>query len=78
MLQNSRYVRLKNLVVGYTLPQNFTRRFKVERLRVYFSGNDLWEVSSIKDGYDPEMGEMSQNSGYPFARTYSFGVNLTF
>ena len=78
MLQNSRYIRLKSLVIGYTLPQVWTRKVKLERLRVYFSGNDLWETTSIKDGFDPEMGEMSNNSGYPFARTWSFGVNVGF
>lgn len=76
MLQNSRYIRLKSLVVGYTLPQKWTRKMKLQKLRVYFSGNDLWEATSIKDGYDPEMGEASQNSGYPFARTWSFGVQV--
>jgi TonB-linked SusC/RagA family outer membrane protein len=76
MLQTSRYVRLKALIVGYTLPQSLTRRAKLERVRVYFSGNDLWELTSIRDGYDPEMGETSQNNGYPFYRTLSFGINI--
>lgn len=76
MLQNNRYVRLKTLILGYTLPQSITKKAGVERFRVYFSGNDLWELTSIKDGYDPEMGETSQNSGYPFFRTWSFGVNI--
>ncbi|HWK05035.1 MAG TPA: SusC/RagA family TonB-linked outer membrane protein [Puia sp.] len=76
MLQNSRYIRLKSLILGYTLPQSISRKAKLNRLRVYFSGNDLWESSSIKDGYDPEMGETSQNSGYPFYRTWSFGLNV--
>lgn len=76
MLQNNRYIRLKTLIVGYTLPVSLTRMAKLERVRVYFSGNDLWEASKIKDGFDPEMGETSQNSGYPFARTWSFGVNV--
>lgn len=78
MLQNNRYIRLKSLVVGYTLPQVWTRKAKLEKVRVYFSGNDLWEATSIKDGFDPEMGEMSQNSGYPFSRTWSFGINVGF
>ena len=78
MLQNNRYVRLKSLVVGYTLPQVWTRKAKLEKVRVYFSGNDLWEATSIKDGFDPEMGEMSQNTGYPFSRTWSFGINVGF
>jgi TonB-linked SusC/RagA family outer membrane protein len=76
MLKNSAYMRLKSLIIGYTLPKSITNRVKLDRVRVYFSGNDLWEVTKIKDGYDPEMGETSQNSGYPFYRTLSFGVNV--
>ena len=78
MLQNNRYVRLKTLILGYTIPQVFSERFKLDKIRFYFSGNDLWEATSIKDGFDPEMGESSINSGYPFARTWSFGVNVAF
>lgn len=78
MLQNNRYVRLKTLILGYTLPKHISYKAKLEKIRVYFSGNDLWETTSIKDGFDPEMGEASINSGYPFARTWSFGVNLGF
>jgi TonB-linked SusC/RagA family outer membrane protein len=78
MLQNNRYIRLKSLVVGYTLPKYMANRIKLDKVRFYFSGNDLWEATSIKDGYDPEMGESSINNGYPFARTWSFGVNLGF
>ncbi|WP_291556961.1 TonB-dependent receptor [Bacteroides sp.] len=77
MLQNNRYIRLKSLVVGYTLPRQWTIKAKLEKVRLYFSGNDLWEATQIKDGFDPEMGEMSQNSGYPFSRTWSFGINVT-
>lgn len=77
MLQNSRYIRLKTLIVGYTLPQMWTRKVKLEKVRFYFSGNDLWETSSIRDGFDPEMGAASNTSGYPFARTWSFGINVT-
>jgi hypothetical protein len=76
MLQNNRYVRLKSLIIGYTLPQRISRIVKLDKLRVYFSGNDLWEAVNIKDGFDPEMGETSQNAGYPFARTWSFGLSI--
>ncbi|WP_423127200.1 TonB-dependent receptor [Gaoshiqia sp. Z1-71] len=79
MLQNNRYIRLKSLIVGYTLPQRLTSKAKLDRVRVYFSGNDLWESTSIKDGFDPEMGEASvDDNGYPYARTWSFGVNIGF
>ncbi|MBS1565755.1 MAG: SusC/RagA family TonB-linked outer membrane protein, partial [Bacteroidetes bacterium] len=79
MLQNNRYIRLKALIVGYTLPQSIAQKMKLEKIRVYFSGNDLWETTTIKDGFDPEMGEASvDNNGYPFARTWSFGLNIGF
>lgn len=76
MLQNNRYVRLKSLIVGYTLPQSLSTRAHLERVRVYFSGNDLWEWTSVKDGFDPEQGTNSGLNGYPFMRTWSFGLNL--
>ncbi|AEW03363.1 SusC/RagA family TonB-linked outer membrane protein [Niastella koreensis] len=76
MLQNNRYVRLKTLIIGYTLPQTLSARAHLEKVRVYFSGNDLWEWSSIKDGFDPEQGANSVLNGYPFMRTWSFGVNV--
>ena len=77
-LVNNAYIRLKSLVVGYTIPKSLTEKINLDRFRVYFSGNDLWELAKVKDGYDPEMGETSQNAGYPFYRTLSFGVNVGF
>lgn len=76
MMQNSRYIRLKSLVLGYTLKNLKVSRFNVEKLRIYFSGNDLFEFTSIKDGYDPEYGESSKST-YPIMRTWSLGLNLT-
>ncbi|PIB34882.1 hypothetical protein BFP72_05450 [Reichenbachiella sp. 5M10] len=76
-LQNNRYIRLKTLVVGYTLPSSVLEKIKLRKARVYFSGNDLWEATSIKDGYDPEMGETGSDI-YPFTRTYSLGLDITF
>lgn len=89
--QSGAYLRLKNVVVGYTIPQNISRRVKIDKIRVYFSGNDLWESTKINDGWDPEAPRTVNNSGnsennnvstysqrYPFYRFYTFGVNLTF
>lgn len=77
MMQNNRYIRLKSLVVGYSFKDIAIRGVDIDKLRVYFSGSDLFEFTSIKDGYDPEFGE-SSSSSYPFNRSWSFGVNLTF
>lgn len=76
-VQDSRYIRLKSLVVGYTLPQKWTNRLAISKARVYFSGDDLWEWTKVKDGYDPEYGE-STNGTYPFSRLLSVGVDVTF
>ena len=77
MMQNNRYIRLKTLIVGYTLPQIWTRKVKLEKC-VFTSLVMIYgEATSIRDGFDPEMGAASNNSGYPFARTWSFGLNIT-
>ncbi len=77
MMQNNRYIRLKSFVLGYTFNDIKVDKFNLDKLRIYFSGNDLFEFTSIKDGYDPEFGE-SSSASYPFNRSWSFGVNLTF
>lgn len=76
LLVNAAYVRLKNLQFGYTIPRFLTQKIKVDRLRVYFSGNDLFEIDNIPFKYDPE--DNGNYSGYPFMRYFSFGVNLNF
>lgn len=76
-VQNNKYIRLKSLVIGYTLPQAWTTKAGLSKLRVYFSGDDLWEWTKVKDGYDPEYGEASNNT-FPFSRQLTFGLDLTF
>ncbi len=76
-VQNSKYIRLKSLVLGYTLPKILIQKAALSKVRIYFSGDDLWEWTKVKDGYDPEHGEAS-NSTFPFSRLLSFGVDITF
>lgn len=76
-VQNNQYVRLKSLVVGYTLPQSMISKAGLGKVRFYFSGDDLWEWTKVKDGYDPEYGENSNNT-FPFSRLLTFGVDVTF
>lgn len=77
---DARYLRLKNITVGYTFPKKWmTATHFLENLRVYFTGADLWETTKIKDGWDPES--KISNSGtslYPFTRNFTFGLNVTF
>ena len=83
-LEGGSYLRLQNLSLGYTLPSNFTQKFKVEKLRVYVSGQNLFTITNYS-GYNPEVNARpSQNltpgedyGTYPLARTYMFGLNIT-
>ena len=81
-LQNLGYCRLKNLTVGYTLPAKLTQKVKIERLRVYFSGENLAYIApGFHSAYmDPEAA--AKTSGkypvYPWQKTFMFGIDITF
>jgi TonB-linked SusC/RagA family outer membrane protein len=68
------YVRLKSLEFGYNLPSALLKKVGVEKLRVYFSGQNLLTLSKIKE-IDPEE---SQGTSYPLQRVVNLGVTLTF
>lgn len=75
-LRDGRFLRLKNLELGYTLPQTFTRKFKVERARIYFLGYNLACWAPF-DWWDPEQGSVNGNV-YPIQKTFTFGLNVSF
>ena len=84
-LQNLRYLRFKNLTVGYTVPQVATRKIGVEKVRVYFSGENLCYWSPLKEHsryIDPEAAfdrdGRYNNAFYPWQKTMMFGVDITF
>lgn len=72
---NAGYFRMKNLQIGYTIPREILRSAGFDRVRVYFSANNLFTVSDFVPGMDPES---DKSVSYPFARTYSFGLNVQF
>ncbi|MFT3705182.1 MAG: TonB-dependent receptor [Agriterribacter sp.] len=77
-VQDAAYIRLKNLQVGYTLPQPWTSRVKIQRARIFFSGQDLWESSKMwYKQFDPENPNNAAYN-YPFFRSYAIGLNVTF
>ncbi len=73
-LYNSRYIRLKNLSVGYTLPKAWTTKACMNSVRVYVSGSDLFTVSGAPKGWDPEVSV----EGYPITTSLVFGVSINF
>ena len=79
-LQNAGYCRLKSLTVGYTLPQKWTRKIKIDDVRFYFSGENLVTWHNIHTDYiDPEAAVTgNSNSIYPWQKTFIFGIDITF
>lgn len=78
--QDARYLRLKDITLGYTFPAKLlSQTHFLTAVRLYFTGSDLWESTKIKDGWDPEARRSaSGTSRYPFTRNFTFGVNLSF
>lgn len=72
---NAGYLRLKNLTFGYTIPSKLLTHAGLSRVRVYFAAKNLLTISDFVPGMDPEA---SSALSYPFARTYSFGLNIQF
>jgi len=87
-LQNASYIRLKNLQIGYTLPETWVKKVGLNKCRIFISGENLWTGTGLSKLFDPETidggsadGEKTYvtNSGnaYPLSRTWSFGLSLT-
>lgn len=86
-LQESDFIRLRNLTLGYTVPQEVTKKFYMERVRIYFTGFNLLTFTDF-DGYDPEStADFNGNSNIqvgetfysaPPAKTYTLGINIDF
>jgi hypothetical protein len=79
-LENAAYLRLKNLQIGYTLPQRIANRTPIQNLRVFFTGENLLTFSPLPKAFEPES-IIASNSNfyiYPLAKMFSLGLNITF
>ena len=82
MVYDGSFLRLRNLTLGYTLPERWTRKALISKLRVYLNAENLFTLTSYH-GMDPEISSGGTSLGidkgvYPQARTLSAGINLTF
>ncbi len=82
-LENGSYFRLKNIQIGYTLPNSIISKIKVEKLRVYVNADNLFTLTKYT-GYDPEIvpvNALTQGvdyGNYPMYKTFTAGLQLTF
>jgi len=84
-LLNMAYLRVKTLTLGYTLPARLTEKLQISKFRVYVEGMNLFTFWANQIPIDPEISSGASGTGgsyygitYPFNKTYSFGVQLTF
>ena len=86
-MEDGSLLKMRSLVLGYTLPNNLLRRYGIERLRIYVQGANLFTATKYK-GLDPELINSDLNNNTNFGidfgnypanqRNFNFGINLTF
>lgn len=79
-VRNASFLRVKNIQVGYTFKKAITNRIGLQNLRVFFSGQNLYNFTSFYKGWDPEneIGTGDSPWYYPINSVYSFGINAKF
>ena len=84
-IEDGSYIRLQNVRFSYTIPVNFTRRYRIERLKFYINAQNLYTFTNYS-GYDPEIGAFNQDpllqnvdmGRYPSPKLFTFGVDVDF
>ena len=81
-VESGAYFRVRNIQLGYTIPESMMTKFKIKKLRIYANAQNPLNFFGYK-GFSPEVGGTPTNAGidanvYPLYATYNFGVNVTF
>jgi TonB-linked SusC/RagA family outer membrane protein len=79
-VRDASFIRLKNVQLGFTLPDHITNKIGLENIRFYLSGQNLLTFNSFYKGWDPEneIGTGDAPSYYPINSIYTFGLNIKF
>jgi TonB-linked SusC/RagA family outer membrane protein len=72
---NTAYLRLKNLMLSYNIPNKYYKSVGISNINVYFTGNNLAYLYSATDKFDPEVDGVNS---YPTMKTFAFGANINF
>ena len=76
-MEDASYLRLKNVQVGYTFPEKWMKKARIDKMRLYLSGDNLLTFSKFFYAYDPET-PVSKGGYYPQIKTVVMGLNITF
>ena len=84
-IYDASYVKLRELTLGYTFPNQWMSKIKIQRLRLAFVGRNLWTIhKKTPQGFDPEASQTSgngqgiENGSLPPNAVYGFDIKLTF
>lgn len=79
-IQNAAYLRLKNLTIGYDLPDDWIKSAGLQRVNVYFSGENLLTFTKLPEFFEPETVFVFNEGGKNYSQTqvFSFGLNVSF
>ncbi|MCL3780976.1 SusC/RagA family TonB-linked outer membrane protein [Prolixibacteraceae bacterium JC049] len=73
-LFNGGYLRLKNITLGYRIPEHICQKIHLKGARIYTSVSDVFSIDNYPKGWDPEVA----NTGYPITSSYVFGISVNF
>lgn len=76
-IENTAFLRLKTITLGYTLPQHITRKIGIQGLRAYVVAQNLFTISGLTH-IDPEIGYSNLVNSYPVMKSTNFGIDITF
>ena len=84
-IEDGSYLRVKNIMLAYNVPKNYTTKAGITNLRVYVNIQNMWTFTKYT-GLDPEIGASQTNDNvfgldngrYPAARAFTFGLNISF
>lgn len=75
--RNANFVRIKNAQIGYSFKQNVLEKIKLDKLRIYISGQNIFSFNKFYQGWDPELGQGRSNEFYPITSVYTLGLNVS-
>ena len=76
-LFDASYLRVRNITLGYSFPENVLETLKINSLRLYLSGQNLFTFDNLPDGIDPTIPNFSSGAFFPVNKVYTFGLRVS-
>lgn len=76
--RNASFIRLKNIQIGYTLPESLLSKTFLNKVRIYVTGENLFTLTKYYKDWDPEMSTGGSERFYPLTKLYVAGINIDF